>query len=63
MKVVFKIAAAWAAIFFIIYVAGSFTAASFNISEWTYASRSLCGLFGAVGAVFSGVILLTIEEK
>lgn len=63
MKVIIKIAAAWAAIWFIIYVAGSFTAASFDISVWTYESRFLCGLFGAIGAAFSGVILLAVEAE
>lgn len=58
MKVVFRIAAGWAAIWGMAYLAGSFTAASFNMTVWTYESRSLIALMAAtVSAIFVPIIL------
>lgn len=52
MKVFVKIAAGWLAIWGIGYIAGSFTAASFDLASWTYESRSLIALMASMGCAF-----------
>lgn len=48
MKVVIKIFAAWLAIWGLGYIAGSFTAASFDITQWSESSRSLIALMSTM---------------
>lgn len=63
MKVALKVAVGWVAIWGIGYIAGSFTAASFDLSGWTYESRSLIAMFASLFCGLLVPMLMANEES
>lgn len=62
MKDFIKIIAGWVAIWGIGYLAGSFTAASFDLTAWTYESRSLIAFMAALGSATLVPIIFAAKE-
>lgn len=62
MKDFLKIIVGWVSIWGIGYLAGSFTAASFDLTVWTYESRSLIALMAALGSAIVVPIILAAKE-